>query len=240
MVRRRIEIKVERTRAGTRTVTSPSGQPDPDTILKSLREDFALVDYAKFAEFIDASALERGRSFASLVGLSNYSRFRQALEGAADTRSLNTDFDIRAIETDIAGREREMSAASGRALAAYAEITGQIATDLKDVEGLCAAVSSALHGLEVLKSVVGTLDVRQVDLSAAEKLIEKEEGGAARKRQAELQQGIAELGRTRARGGRGGGARRTGAGRRRPGYSARESRHSGASGTVREGPRGGQ
>ena len=88
-----------------------------------------------------------------------------------------------------------MSAASGRALAAYAEITGQIATDLKDVEGLCAAVSSALHGLEVLKSVVGTLDVRQVDLSAAEKLIEKEEGGAARKRQAELQQGIAELGR---------------------------------------------
>ena len=65
----KIEIKVERTRAGIRTVTSPSGQPDPDTILKSLREDFALVDYAKFAEFIDASALERGRSFASLVGL---------------------------------------------------------------------------------------------------------------------------------------------------------------------------
>ena len=147
----KIQIKVERTRAGRRTVTSPSGHPDPEALLRSLREDFVLVDYAKFAEFIDASALERGRSFASLVGLSSYSRLRQALEGAADTRSLNTDFDIRAIETDIAGRERDISAASERALAAYSEITGQVATDLNDVESLCGAVSAALQGLEVLK-----------------------------------------------------------------------------------------
>jgi hypothetical protein len=52
-----------------------------------------------------------------------------------------------------------------------------------------------MQGLEILKSVVATLDVRQVDLAAAEKVIEREEGGAARKRQAELQQSIADLGR---------------------------------------------
>jgi hypothetical protein len=52
-----------------------------------------------------------------------------------------------------------------------------------------------MQGLEILKSVVVTLDVRQVDLAAAEKVIEREEGGAARKRQAELQQSITDLGR---------------------------------------------
>jgi hypothetical protein len=84
--------------------------------LKALQEDFVLVDYAKFSEFIDASALERGRSFASLVGLSSYSTVRQALEGAANTQSLNNDFNIRAIEAEIAGYEREVSGSTSRAL----------------------------------------------------------------------------------------------------------------------------
>lgn len=189
-----VQIKVERPRSGGRTITSPSGHTDPEGFLKSLREDFVLVDYAKFAEFIDTSALERGRSFASLVGLSNYSGLRQALEGAADTRSLNTDFEIRSIEAEITAREREIAEASARALAAYTEITGQAAADLSNIEALCAAVSSALHGLEILKPVVGARDVREMDLAAAEKVIEKEEGGAARKRQAELQQSISDLG----------------------------------------------
>src|SRR5258708_25149055 len=49
----KIQIKVERTRTGARTVSSPTGHADPDGFLKNLREDFVLVDYAKFAEFID-------------------------------------------------------------------------------------------------------------------------------------------------------------------------------------------
>ena len=85
-----VEITVKRDGTGARTVTSGSAHADPEGFLHNLREDFVLVDYTKFAEFVDASALERGRSFASLVGLSSYSRLRQSLEGAADTRSLNT------------------------------------------------------------------------------------------------------------------------------------------------------
>ena len=69
-----VEITVTRDAVGARTVTSNSGHGDPEGFLRSLREDFVLVDYAKFGEFIDASALQRGRSFASLVGLSRYSR----------------------------------------------------------------------------------------------------------------------------------------------------------------------
>ncbi len=181
-----VEITVKRNGAGARTVSSGSAHPDPEGFLRGLREDFVLVDYTKFAEFVDASALERGRSFASLVGLSNYSELRQALEGAGDTRSFNTDFNLRALQTEVIAREREAAEAATRALTAYNEITGQAATDLSDVESLCATVTAALQGLEILKPVVGGDDVRKVDVSAAEKLIEKEEGGPLRVRHAEV------------------------------------------------------
>ena len=151
-----------------------------------------LVDYSKFAEFVDASALERGRSFASLVGLSSYSRLRQALESAANTRSLNTDFNLRALQTDIAAREREVAEATTRALAAYTEITGQAAADLSDV-GSVPTVTTALRALEILKPVVGMDDVRKVDVAAAEKSVEKEEGGPLRARHAEVLKSIADL-----------------------------------------------
>jgi AAA domain len=188
-----VEISVKRDGTGARTVTSGSGHTDPEGFLRSLREDFVLVDYSKFAEFVDASALERGRSFASLVGLSNYSRLRQALESAANTRSLNTDFDLPALQTDITAREREVAQAAARALAAYTEITGQAAADLSDVEALCGTVTTALHGLEILKPVVGMNDVRKVDVTAAEKLVENEEGGPLRIRHAEVLKSIGDL-----------------------------------------------
>ena len=79
-----IDISVKRDGAGTRTVTPSSGHGDPEGFLRSLREDFVLVDYSRFSKFVDASALERGRAFASLVGLSSYSTFRQALESASE------------------------------------------------------------------------------------------------------------------------------------------------------------
>jgi hypothetical protein len=188
-----VEITVKRDGTGARTVTSGSAHADPDNFLQSLREDFVLVDYSKFAEFVDASALERGRSFASLVGLSSYSRLRQALESAANTRSLNTDFNLRALQTDITAREREVAEATARALAAYTEITGQAVADLSDVAALCGTVTAALHALEILKPVVGKNDVRKVDVVAAEKLVEKQEGGPLRGRHAEVLKSIGDL-----------------------------------------------
>ena len=81
-----IAIRVTRIANGARAVSSPTGHPQPEEFLASLQEDFVLVDYGRFAKLIDISALERGRSFASLVGLSRYSRLRQAFEGAKRTQ----------------------------------------------------------------------------------------------------------------------------------------------------------
>jgi hypothetical protein len=64
---------------------------------------------------------------------------------------------------------------------------------LSNIDALCAVVSGALQGIEILNSVVGKNDVRTIDLAQAETILEREEGGAARKRQAELQRTVADL-----------------------------------------------
>lgn len=94
-------------------VTSPSGHPDPAGFLASLCEDFVLVDYPRFASFVDCSALDRGRSFASLVGLSRYSRLRQALEGARNTRNINSDLGLSALETEVTTEGRSVAGIEG-------------------------------------------------------------------------------------------------------------------------------
>jgi hypothetical protein len=188
-----VEITVTRAQAGGRLVSSNSGHADPEGFLRSLREDFVLVDYAKFADFVDSSALDRGRSFASLVGLSRYSQLRRAVEGACETRTLNTDFEIPVLQTQQTGRERERAEAVTRALAAYADATGQEMADLSDVEGMCATITTALQGQDILKPVVGTADVRQVDVAAAEKLVEKEEGGQLKARHGEVLKTLVDL-----------------------------------------------
>jgi hypothetical protein len=54
-------------------------------------------------------------------------------------------------------------------------------------------VTTALRGLEILKPVVGENDVRNVDVTAAEKLVENEEGGPLRVRHAEVLKSVGDL-----------------------------------------------
>src|SRR3546814_628655 len=75
-----VTIRLQRNAAGNRTVSSPSGHPDPEGFLTTLREAFALLDYRNFARFIEDSPLERGRTFSALLGLSAYSDHRQRSE----------------------------------------------------------------------------------------------------------------------------------------------------------------
>src|SRR3546814_19958844 len=73
-----VTIRLQRNAAGNRTVSSPSGHPDPEGFLTTLREAFALLDYRNFARFIEDSPLERGRKFSALLGLSAYSEIGRA------------------------------------------------------------------------------------------------------------------------------------------------------------------
>ena len=183
-----VGILVVRGSEGKRVVTSTTGHADPEGFLGFLREDFALVDYRQFVRFIDTSALERGRSFASLVGLSRYSRLRQALEGAKDTRAINSDLKLSALSEQVAECKREVARARAKLVAAFVEVTRQSDGERLTLEDLEARTTAALKQVAVLARLLGEGTVTQLDFVAAERAVEEEEGGPARKELARLKE----------------------------------------------------
>ena len=191
-----ITIKVTRAANGARVVTSPSGRPHPEQFLATLQEDFVLVDYGRFAKLIDISALERGRSFASLVGLSRYSKLRQALDGARRTQNINSDLGLSALDAEVKTNERALSAIERRIIAAHDEVAGAGGAAIDKLAGLKTAVTSALSSIALLKPLVSSGTVMDLDFDAAEKAIEKEEGGEARRKLDALTTAVASLSAT--------------------------------------------
>lgn len=104
------EIIVSREPDGTRIVTSPTGDPDPDLLLEQLNQDFTLLDYRTFNRFIESSALERGRSFSPLIGLSEYATARNNFEKAAHPRRIDTAFELKALESSVASLKQDLDA----------------------------------------------------------------------------------------------------------------------------------
>ncbi|MGY4299769.1 ABC-type hemin transport system ATPase subunit [Bradyrhizobium sp. i1.4.4] len=176
-----VAIKVVRAANGARLVTSPSGHADPQQFLASLQEDFVLVDYNRFAKLIDISALERGRSFASLVGLSRYSRLRQTFDGAKRTQNVNSDLGLSALDAEVTTGTRALSAIERRVIAAHDEVAGAGGAAGDKLSALKVAVTAALSAIALLKPLIGEASVMDLDFEAAELAIEKEEGGEARK-----------------------------------------------------------
>jgi hypothetical protein len=176
-----VSITVTRTAAGGRVVTSPSGHADPDSFLADLCEDFVLVDYPRFASLVDCSALERGRSFASLVGMSRYSQLRQALDGAKNTRNINSDLGLSTLDTEVTAENRALGAVEQRILAAYQEVTGAVGGQMTDTAALKAQVTGGLAGIALFTPLLADASVMDLDFDAAERIVDQEEGGAARK-----------------------------------------------------------
>jgi DNA repair exonuclease SbcCD ATPase subunit len=188
-----ITIRVTRPANGARVVTSPSGHTQPQQFLEHLQEDFVLVDYGRFAKLIDISALERGRSFASLVGLSRYSRLRQALDGARRTQNINGDLGISALDAEVKAGERALSAIERRVIAAHDEVAGDGGAGIEKIADMKAAVTSALSAIALLTPFVERDSVMNLEFDAAEKAIEKEEGGEARRKLDALTTSVATL-----------------------------------------------
>jgi len=176
-----IAIRVQRDAAGNRTVSSPSGYPDPEGFLGTLKEPFALLDYRNFSRFIEDSPLERGRTFSALLGLSEYSDRRQALQAACDTRTLNTDLDVRVLTTAIAAAQLGGQQALGAARTSYENVTGKALVDIGRLPEYTAEVTSALGNVELLKPhfVGKTLD--EIDFEQVKTAIKTAEGGEKRR-----------------------------------------------------------
>lgn len=105
--RREVGIEVQLRRDGARTVSSSTGFAEPEKLLDALNEDFALMDYATFRKFIEETALDRGRSFSGLLGLSEYANIRRALRVIENTQAFKADFKIVEIEARLTTLKRD-------------------------------------------------------------------------------------------------------------------------------------
>lgn len=170
-------IKVVRQANGGRTVTSPSGYADPEELLKSLNNSFALIDYHTFSTFINHSPLERGRSFASLLGLDAYSDFRQTFKTAVDTRALRSDLDIPSLETESTAYDTAATTALTRLDTTYSALISENASDATKLDKYATKVLATLKQVDLLKEIVTADDLDSVDFEAIKLAIKAAEGG---------------------------------------------------------------
>lgn len=171
------KILVTRSPSSTRTVTSPSGHPDPEALLASLNEDFTLLDYEQFTRFIDNTPLERGRSFSALLGLSGYSAMRQLLQALNHGANLKADFSLDEIRVAIDLLEAQGNRALARFKTHYTALTGKQVADTSTVGQWGAEVLRALSEIELLKSALDGKKLSTIDFPALRRLVQEAEGG---------------------------------------------------------------
>jgi DNA repair exonuclease SbcCD ATPase subunit len=179
-------IVVTRSPGGQRVVTSPSGMADPDETLRSLDEDFTLLDYDQFTNFIINTPLERGRTFAALLGLSGYSKLRQLVQSLSDTKNLNNDFDLVKLKATAQGHESGAREALAQFTTAYTSLTGQTPGDSSEIAKWGENVRDSLLGIELLRSEVEGKKLSEIDFDRLRDVVRNEEGGAKRDELAKL------------------------------------------------------
>ena len=120
-----IVITVLRDSSGARNVSS-NDVTDPVSFLEEMNREFCLLDYNTFAEFIENSALIRGRSFSSLLGLASFSTMHQTINTLSDTRTFNRDFGIKALEEQQKNFESDCKKRTAAVSSAFNSLTGEV------------------------------------------------------------------------------------------------------------------
>lgn len=174
-------LRVDLDSVGNRTVTSPSGHHDPESLLRLLNEDFVLLDHNTFRSFVEGSPLARGRSFSSLLGLADYSSFRQALQTAADTRVVKADFEIGICEARVDSLEDASRTAVRSMGSSYEAITGKGLTDTERLDECKADVVAAFSAIPLIRHHVEEIEaLEEMDFDQIRESIRVSEKGPER------------------------------------------------------------
>ncbi|WP_454916627.1 AAA family ATPase [Xanthobacter sediminis] len=174
------EIEVKRDSSGTRTV-SASGTWDGSAILQSLNREFVLLDGPTFQNFIAAKPQARGRTFAGLLGLSDYSRMRQALAALANTRAFNNHFGAQAHTQAQAHAQKGVNDAKDALKRDHLILTGDEWGTMPLADGL-AKCFSALEQIGPLTALCAGKTFREIDVDACIEAVKAAEGGPQRER----------------------------------------------------------
>ncbi|MBY5714728.1 AAA family ATPase [Rhizobium leguminosarum] len=174
------EIDVKRDNLGNRTV-SASGTWDGDAILQSLNREFVLLDGPTFQNFIAAKPQARGRTFAGLLGLSDYSKIRQALAALANTRAFNNHFGVQAHTQLEAHAQKGVNDAREAFKRDYLILTGGEWSTMSLSDGLTKSFS-ALEQIGPLTALCTAKSFREIDVDACIEAVKAAEGGPKRDR----------------------------------------------------------
>jgi hypothetical protein len=176
---------VQRDNAGNRTITTSDGS-DGEALLQSLNREFVLLDADTFRTFMDDTPLNRGRSFAGLLGLGSYSALRQALQTISNTRAFNNHFAVNARNGQTVRARSHVQQAKTSVAAAYTALTGEAfdPTAMKDV--VCAQAHSALHNIPVIASKCEGKSFEEISPDDCLVAVREAEGGPEREELAEL------------------------------------------------------
>ena len=158
-----VVIVVRRTSSGTRVVTSPTGNPAPEKLLEELSQEFALLDYGKFAKFIADTALDRGRSFSSLLGLSDYADFRRALKSTEQAQTFKSDFDVLVLEAKRTQTEITLDTASRQFSDRYKEVMGKDFVDFSLIEESTEELLASLSDIPLLRELLVGVTFEEID-----------------------------------------------------------------------------
>ncbi|WP_022667205.1 AAA family ATPase [Desulfospira joergensenii] len=181
-----VVISVERNPGGSKNVTSPSGHADPDGFLREISSELVFLDHKTFQKFIEDSPLDRGRSFATLLGSSQLSEYRQILNTLSNSGNINTDFKLNVLETQLDSLAGSKKAIQTRIFQNYERITGNPPADASDHQAIIQEVTKVLYNVELLKPFLKEKDITNSDYVEIRKAIKKAEGSEQRE----------ELGRT--------------------------------------------
>ncbi|MDQ0840296.1 ATP-binding protein [Sphingomonas faeni] len=176
-----VPILVTRDDKGKRTVSGPVGV-DSQALLAELDREFVLLDAPSFQSFIDDKALDRGRAFSGLLGLSRYSGLRQQLQAISNTRAFNTHFDTSAHAAKLAAAQRTATTAKTAISNDYAELVKEplvAGTPSPEAQDRCHA---ALHGIPVLVDHCAERPFISIDVDACLGAVRTAEDGPTRDR----------------------------------------------------------
>lgn len=180
-----VAIIVTRTAAGTRSVSGPAGV-DAEAVLAELNREFVLLDANTFQSFIDYKALERGRAFAGLLGLAQFSTLRIQLQGLSNTRAFNSHFEKAANDAAKKVAERNVATAKTTISKEYAGLVKEpLAADAstQDAQSRC---HTAINNISLLMSHCTGKAFMDVDIDACVGTIQTTENGTLRQKLAKF------------------------------------------------------
>lgn len=186
------KIKVERSKDGKRTVTSPTAT-DPEAFLIALRSDFVLLDQETFVRFIRDKSLERGRTFSRLLGLSRLSDFRIALQKLAHARTITSDFGIDSLKMMETLWKQQVETLLGNLRKAFDQLTGQPYSGSFDAAKFSSGVISVLRQVTTIEPFCNVASIGEIVFADVEKAVSATEKSPDRDRLTKLRDELKKL-----------------------------------------------